>query len=166
MYKSSVIVFIICFCFCNVSAQKFLALTKPGINTRIRYYKGDKIGCKMKYDKHLIKGSIVGFTNNAIILNDSIVIPVQEIDALYDYEHRKVPKYLSGVFLSAAAVYGTVVLVNGTLANSGDLKNSNNAIAIGSMLGGGLILRPFSKRKYRLNEKRWLKIIDVSIAPQ
>lgn len=120
----------------------------------------------MKYDKHLVKGSIVGFTNNAIILNDSIAIPVQEIDALYDYEHRKVPKYLSGVFLSAAAVYGTVVLVNGTLANSGDLKNSNNAIAIGSMLVGGLILRPFSKRKYRLNEKRWLKIIDVSIAPQ
>ncbi|HQV00683.1 MAG: hypothetical protein JNK61_02535 [Bacteroidia bacterium] len=149
----------------QANAQRFLALTKPGFNNRIRYYEGSRVGFKLINDKQVFKGNIMGFTNQGVLLNDSLLIPVQDVVAFYDYEHHRLPKFLSRLFISAGLVYGTVVLVNGTLANSGDLQNSNNAIVVGSLLGVGVILLPFAQRKYKLNDKRWIKIIDVTITP-
>lgn len=156
-----------CFCFLIIQlhAQKYLTLTKPGFNNRIRYQTGDVVGFKLKSDNKKYKGPIAFVTDSMVGINDSVMIMLSDVKVFYDYEKGAGARFGSRLLLSAGLVYGVVVLVNGSLANSGDLQSSTNAIVIGSLIGGGLILIPFSHRKFKINKNRWLKVMDVSIAP-
>ncbi len=149
----------------SASAQKYLTLTKPGFNNRIRYQTGDVVGFKLKSDNKKYKGPIAFVTDSMVGINDSVMIMLSDVKVFYDYEKGAGARFGSRLLLSAGLVYGIVVLVNGSLANSGDLQSSTNAIVIGSLIGGGLILIPFSHRKFKINKNRWLKVMDVSIAP-
>lgn len=156
-----------CFCFlCStLQAQKFLALTKKGINTRIRYYEGDRVGFKLKGEKHIYKGTISYCGAASVMLSDSITIQLPDVAVFYDYEHGRAAKFGSRLLITAGIFYGAIVLINGALADSGELQNKNNAIAVGCMIGGGLILLPFGNKRYKLNSNRRLSIIDVTIKP-
>lgn len=154
-----------CFLITQVHAQKFMALTKPGIHTRIRYHAGDRVGFKLKGDKHIYKGDIQFFTDSAVAIGDSITVQLSDVRIFYDYDAGAAARYGSKILITAGIFYGAIVLINGSLANTNDLHNENNEIVTASLIGGGLLLLPFTKRKYKINHKRWLKIIDVSIAP-
>jgi hypothetical protein len=149
----------------SLQAQKFLALTKTGINTRLRFYEGDKVGFKLKGENHIYKGTISYCGTTSVMLSDSINIQLPDVAVFYDYEHRRAAKFGSSLLITAGVFYSAIVLINGALADSGELKNKNNAIAVGCMIGGGLILLPFANRHYKLNSNRRLSIIDVTIKP-
>lgn len=146
-------------------AQKFLALTKPGFNSRLRFYEGDKVGFKLNGERHIYKGHISYCTSTAVMLADSLPIQLKDVAVFYDYEHGAAARFGSTLLLTAGIFYSAIVLINGGLAHSGDLQNSNNAIVIGSLIGGGLLLYPFGHRHYRLNKNKRLSIIDVTIQP-
>ena len=157
--------FFLCFLCASLTAQKFLALTKSGFNTRLRYYDGAKVGFKLKGENHIHKGTISYCGTASVMLSDSINIYLNDVAVFYDYEYGRAARYGSSLLITAGVFYGAIVLINGSLANSGDLQNKNNAIVIGSLIGGGLILLPFGNKRYKLNSNRRLSIIDVTIKP-
>ncbi len=163
--KKVLLLFFFIFLCSNLMAQKFLALTKPGLHSRLRFYEGDKVGFKLKGEKHIYNGQISYCTTTAVMLADSIPIQLADVAVFYDYEHGAAARFGSTLLLTAGIFYGAIVLINGGLAHSGDLQNSNNAIVIGSLLGGGLLLYPFGHRHYKLNSNKRLSIIDVTIRP-
>lgn len=163
--KRTLLLLCLTFLCSSLQAQKFLALTKRGINSRIRYYEGDKVGFKLKGEKHIYKGTISYCGTASVMLSDSVTIQLPDVAVFYDYEHGRAAKFGSRLLITAGVFYGAIVLINGALANSGDLQNKNNAIVIGSLIGGGLILLPFGNKRYKLNSNRRLSIIDVTIKP-
>ncbi|MEO8149565.1 MAG: hypothetical protein ABI723_18140 [Bacteroidia bacterium] len=156
-----------CFCFLifQTHAQKFLTLTKPGFNNRLRYHTGDVVGFKLKSDNRKYKGPIAFVTDSMVAINDSSTILLSDVKVFYDYEKGAGARFGSKLLLTAGIFYGVIVLVNGSLAHSGDLKNNTNAVVIGSLIGGGLLLLPFTHRRFKINHNRWLKVIDVTITP-
>jgi hypothetical protein len=163
--KKMLLLFCFSFLINHSYSQKFLTLTKPGFNNRLRYHTGDVVGFKLKSDNKKYKGPIAFVTDSMVGINDSAMILLSDVKVFYDYEKGAGARFGSRLLLSAGLLYGVIILINGSLAHSGDLQNSTNAVVVGSLIGGGLILLPFTHRRFKINKNRWLKVMDVSINP-
>lgn len=138
--------------------NNYLVLDKNGRTKRIRFFVGDWIKFQLKGDKFKWSGQITGIDKERIEINHG-KIPISRFSTILLGKNS-----YGANFTRAAAGAGYVVsgafLVNALLSKDKWRRQDSFAIS-GGLFTLSSLFSLFQKRKYKLNEKRKLKIIEV-----
>lgn len=146
----------------SASAQKILVFHKKGKVKLMRYYLGDEIKVGL-IDHTYLYGEItdIGIENFSI---NGALVTINSVKYVYSKsEDQAALKLFSGVFITAGVAYLPLVAFNRTINSDRPIVTEQAATISGSLITGGLLLQLFIKKKYKISEKRPLKIIDISL---
>ena len=148
------------FSFLKGNAQVFLTLEGHGARRVMEYSVGDEIHYKLEGDKHWNNAYIVGLhgeTGTIFLQNGSIAI--DDITGLKRSGGKKAAKTIS----SALVGFGAQWLVYAALASLGEYEFATRDLHIsGAAMGaGGLMKLLTGSRKYRVGNKKRLRIRDL-----
>jgi len=156
------ILFIIIFLssFGSVFSQKILILDLTGMRSkRIKYISGDYMAVKVVNDKTTYKGFIDIISDSSFYIGGNLVI-LDSIRAIVKY--NRVPKSISKQAFLVAGITTLIVGLNNALTKGGVFPGDDSYFVPAVFASIGVILMPFWKKTYRLNDKRFVKIIDIS----
>lgn len=142
-------------------AQKMVAFDKKGKVKRVRYYVGDEISVGLM-DNTFLFGQITKIEEKSFRI-DNETIEKDSVKYVYLSRDQSALKIFSRAFFTAGAVYFPMVTFNRTINGDRPIVTESAAIISGSLITSSILLNLLTKKKYRISEKRPLKIIDVSL---
>lgn len=138
----------------------FLALDKPGMVKRIRYYVGDEIVFYMGGDRW--KTEILSIKSDTIIVTEAGKVPVKNIEAVVVPSRSWFLRQGAFVFPVAGVGYFLMDTLNPrNYENGNDRITAENITISSSLVGAGILCRIFRKKKYKINKRHLLKTIEV-----
>ncbi|NIK74491.1 hypothetical protein FHS56_002016 [Thermonema lapsum] len=138
----------------------FLALDKPGMVKRIRYYVGDEIAFYMGGDRW--NAEILGIKNDTIIVTEAGKVPIKQIEAVVVPSRSWFLHQGAFVFPVAGVGYFLMDTLNPrNYENGNDRITAENITISSSLVGAGILCRVFRKKKYKINKRHLLKTIEV-----
>lgn len=140
--------------------QKLLVLEKAGTIKNYKYKLGDEITVETKRDKLVFSGSLTEIKDSTIIVEYYNEIKLTEISRVL--RKRELLRIFSGAAITAGVFYFSLDALNGIINNDSPIIAESTLIATGALIGSGLLMRPFVVRKYDLEDKWRLKILDFS----
>lgn len=150
------------FLMATASAQKMLAFDKRGKVKRVRYYIGSEIKVKL-IDKTFLFGQITRIDDQSFQIGNEL-INTDSVQYVYSKDEAQAGlKLFSGILFTAGAVYLPLVSFNRTINGDRPIVREQAVRVSGGLIAGGLLLHLLTKKKYKISEKRPLKIIDVSL---
>lgn len=148
-------------CCAGIHAQKILVFDKGGKEKRVRYYEGDLISFK-KMDGTPISSPIT-------LMRDSFILVLGEKVLLSDIKSiKKTHKHdgfrlFSGVFYTASAAFFSIDSFNRIINSENPVVRRGNIRTSSILFGTATIMSIIANRSYRMNDKRNLRILDISI---
>ena len=135
-----------------------MILNKNGRTKRIRFFVGDWITFKLKGDKFKWSGEITAIDKERVEINQG-KIPISRFSTII------LSKNSYGAGLTRSAI-GTGFVASGIFLASAVLsknkvRKQDHYVISGGFFALSSIFSLFQKRKYKLGEKRQLKIIEV-----
>ncbi len=86
--------------------EPFLLLEKPGTKNRIRYYVGDPITFRPRYQKNFNEATLASFSDSSFFVNQQVEFLLHDIDALADRSKvQSVHKIGVGTLLAIPAMF-------------------------------------------------------------
>ncbi len=144
----------------EIHAQKILALNKPGKEKRIRFFVKDPIHVKLKGENYALHGNITAIGDSSIDIDD-FRVPIAMIKVVLDYDKRRLVGTFSKVFLMAGAAFMAVDVINRTSQDLRPILNQTSVAAAGILIGAGAVASVLRIKRYRMNHRHWLQIIDL-----
>lgn len=148
----------------DILAQKILALDKGGRQKRIRYFQNDFISLKTK-DRQFIEGEI------SQLGDSSFWVGSQEV-ALNQVHYIKKTKggygwsILGNISLLAGLGYFSLDATNRLINNDNPIAPRRTIVSSSIFMGIFATTVLINNRKYRINKRRRLHIIDIEISPK
>jgi hypothetical protein len=142
----------------SACAQQYLVLQKRGVVKNIKYQAGDVITLKVVRGDFVYSGNISHIRDSSIVLNSLNEIFLNEITTVY--RPRKFVRFMSKVLFYAGFGYVGLEGVNGAINNDSPMISKSTIISGSVMVGTGLLLKPFKTRKFDIQEKYVLKVLD------
>lgn len=127
---------------------------------RIRFYVGDLIALKVNKKDTLYKGRIELIEDSSIWV-DNIEVKINTISKIYDARGRRWAGFISSILFRGGIGFLLIDVVNRTINSENPIFHPTTLLVSGSAIGAGLILVPFKEKKYRINNKNTVKIIDL-----
>ena len=147
----------------QANAQKYLVFDKPGITKRVRFYAGEMIYFKSDKTKSLVQDEIVEINDPFIILNEMGSVHVDSITHFAIGNQNGFAKFrsaLSGILITAGIGYFIIDSFNNGI-NNNDVFDEKTVYASVPMLAFGILIKPWSRRKYKIGNNKRLFIIDM-----
>lgn len=156
----------ILFIFCCMSfqgisqGQRYLVLDKPGSVKRIRYYVGEELKFKLKDDKTVYTDVIEDVGDSSIKIRGT-QIPLKDIRMVIRYKEGGLLNQAIYILPRAGILYFLADTFN-PVFRGGSVDVSRSGIIVGSsFVAGGLFLKLFKKKKYRINNFRSLRTLET-----
>jgi len=137
----------------------FLALDKPGIINRKRFYVDDLLALKSKSEQQwyageldLVKKDFLVIDNKLLMLNDISHLRIQRLEWL---QARLKPLALGGIMFFA------FFSVNSIANNDSPFLSRGEWLAPICLVSPLIVFQPFRKRTYRIGNQRILKTIEI-----
>lgn len=144
----------------SVFSQKILILDLTGMRSkRIKYISGDYMAIKVIDDKTTYKGFIDIISDSSFYISGNLVM-LDSIRAIV--KHNRVPKTISKQAFLVAGITAVISGLNNALTKGSVFPDDDSYFVPAVFAGIGVVLLPFWKKTYRLNDKRFVKIIDIS----
>ena len=156
------ILFLSCIFLSPVLSQKVLQMEKYGKLKTTKYFIGDKLVFQLKGDDYWYHETIQDiYVNENTILFTNRVIKVDQIVAIKSYKNRNWSRNIS---TSAYVVSGTFVGLSllAKAANVGELSRATINLPGVTIIAGWLIRKIFKSRKYKIGNKRRLRLLDLN----
>lgn len=144
-------------------SQKILALDKPGKVNRIRYKVDDFISLKT-VDKQMIGGNI-SFIGDSSFQVGKTTVKLSEIKYIKKTQGGYGWSLLGNISLVAGLGYFGLDASNRIINGDKPIVPRRTAISSSICIGIFAVTAVINSRKYKINNKRRLKIIDLEIAP-
>ncbi len=147
----------------NLFAQTYLALDKPGIVKRMRFYIGDEINFKQYGDKKFTTAIIDEIRIPFLILDNTLAVHVDSIShfrADANTGFTKFRRLLSGVLITSGLGYFAIDVFNNSI-NSSKIFDQNTLTVSAILVGTGLLIKPWKKRVHTIKNNKRLFIIDM-----
>ncbi|MGZ4056533.1 MAG: hypothetical protein ACXVPU_09795 [Bacteroidia bacterium] len=147
---------------CN--AQKYLALDSYKITgfKRIYFHEGDNICFRIKGDNIKYKAEILQINDSTIILKDRNV-PINIVDAIYRDRSNFLTRSFSKVFIWGGLGFVFLDTFNNAITQSETIVDKRAVIAGGSLVAAGFIIKMFAIKKYKIGNKRMLKVLGDKV---
>ncbi len=157
-------IFLVLFCCISITSfgqgEKYLVLDKPGRIKRMRFYVGDELKFKLAGERHLYKDVIEAISDTNITIRGTW-IPIREIAAVVQYKEGNLLKQAIYVLPRAGILYFLADTFN-PIFTGGEVSVSRSGVILSSsLIAGSLVLRLFTKRTYRINNYRTLKVLET-----
>lgn len=145
-------------------SQRVLLLEKSGQNTSQKLFEGDGLTFRMKGDKFYQEGMISELRPDiqAMVINDRFIM-IEEIESLrfngsgvLNYAGLSLMTFGAGWSLFAAVGYA----VDGDPSTS--YSGFDLTVSATSLATGFLLRKLFAKRKFKLNGRKRLRVVDLS----
>jgi hypothetical protein len=139
--------------------EPFLLLEKPGTKSRIRYYVGDPITFRPRYQKNFNEATIVGLSDSSIFVNQQVEFLLPDIEALADKSKVKsVHKIGVGTLLAIPAMFVFSAANNAFNTGRSPLVDKEVYALAGvfAVIGGACLL--YKGKKYKM-DGRWRLIV-------
>lgn len=149
----------------NCIAQQFLALDVSRVIgfKRIKYYVGDEITFKLKDSNKKHRGKIISFGDSLFQLENKTFVNIGNIKSI----HRNNANFVTNGLGRFCLIFGPGFLGLDTFNNLiNKRKPLINDMAVkegAAFVGGGLILKNMMKRRYKIGERKSIKIVDLSL---
>lgn len=127
---------------------------------RIRFYVGDAIALKVNKKDTLYRGRIELIEDSAIWV-DNLEVKINTISKIYDARGRRWASFISSILFRGGIGFFLIDVVNRTINTESPILHPTTILVSGSAIGAGLLLVPFKEKKYRINNKTTVKIIDL-----
>lgn len=138
----------------------YLALDKPGVVKRLRYFPGDELQFFMDGDRW--RGEILQVRLDTIVVAEVGLVPIRDIEAVIVPTRSWLVRQGSLVFPVVGIGYFLMDTLNPyNLQDNNDRITHQNVILSGSFVALGAVLQVFKKRKYKINQRHLLKTIEV-----
>jgi len=144
----------------QMMGQKLLVLEKAGTVKNFKYKIGDEISVELVRDKIIFTGPITEIKDSGLVIDYYNEVKIREISKIF--RKSKFLRYFSRASITAGIFYFSLDAVNGVINNDSPVIAESTLIATGALLGTGFLMRQFVVRKYALNDKWRLKILDFS----
>lgn len=148
----------------EVSAQRVLLLERSGQSKPQKLMAGDGLTFRMKGDKFWQEGIISELRPDiqAMVINDRFIM-IDEVEALR-FSGSGLLNYAGLSLITFGAGWSFFALVG--YATDGDPSSSYSgfdATVTGTTVATGFLLRKlFARKKFKLNDRRRLRIVDLS----
>ncbi len=164
MFIKRVLVFIFSFFLLTTIciAQKSLAMDTYKLIgfKRIHYNTGDKISFSLKGEKTKYSGEILEITDSTIDIQ-GLKVPLTMIGIIYRDKSNFLLRDFSKVFVWCGAGFILLDTDNNLINKNPTVIDERAVIAGGSLMIIGWTMRLLSLKKYRINNRRILKVIDL-----
>lgn len=153
-------IFVLIFSSSNLLAQKIVAFDKSGKVKRVRYSRGDLIKLNLNSGERVF-GTIHQIMDSSFVV-EGMTIGLKDVSQVYNTQRLAGFKFFSKLFIYGGLAYFPLVTVNRTINNDDPTFSKQAAIISGSMLATGIIFQLIANKRYKISEKRPLKIIDLA----
>jgi hypothetical protein len=142
-----------------LQGQQYLVVKKADKLKYFTYETGDFIRLKTIKGDFMIGGRITGFTPTSLMIEGGYEIQSDNISCIY--QKRGFYQRLSSLFfIQGGVAYTTIVGINSVINNERPLVDEQTLWISGTMVATGFAIKPLITRKFDL-QKRWqLKILD------
>jgi len=145
----------------SVEAQKILAFDKSGKVKRIRYYVGDPITLKLKNGRKF-SGQIKNILENSFIVGQKEVF-LDSVLAIHTYKQGSILDLVSRFCYAGGIAYIPLTSFNRLINNDSPIVTRQAINLTAGFWASSFLFRELIHRRYKISEKRPLKIIDISI---
>jgi hypothetical protein len=152
------------FCFNYSSAQKILVLDVyhvTGNMKRIRFYQKDKLSFRLHESRKFFTHVITFIGDSSIVLDGNWILPISEIEKIKVDGSNHLVHTLSRFLIDCGIGFFVLDSFN-SLTNGDELFKPQVIEESAGLIISGLILKCLPVRKYKMNPRRVLKIIDVT----
>ncbi|MBN4061908.1 hypothetical protein JYU20_01760 [Bacteroidales bacterium AH-315-I05] len=159
MQKAIISILLVLFAFASFS-QKVLVLSKPGKTKKI-FETGDELHFKLKNDNILFSGIINEITDSTVMLGNDI-ISIRRISVVRDSQRGfQLQKYSKRFIAFGITAFVFNTIYNLTSEESAVIIDASTIIISGGFLLSGYLMSLIKKgKKYRLNKKLKLRVIE------
>lgn len=141
----------------NLMAQQYLVLEKRGTPRNFKYSTGDLIS--LYAGGLFISGQITGMNDSVVTLDHDLTVKLKNITVIE--RRRKFLKALSELFFIRGGIaYFLIEGTNRTINHEYPVITDNTIKVSGTAIAFGILIRPLIKRKFRLDKKWQLKVLD------
>lgn len=139
--------------FWSVNAQNIFLIERPGKVKNYKFYEGDKIHIKVKNYASIsnIEGVLTQIRDSIIIIDDSYLIPIQDIITVY--KERFWIKLVIPVMFIAGIGYIVLEAFNRAINKETPVITKETTIISSSLVAGGFTLMPLKEQKLNVGEK-------------
>lgn len=160
----NILIFFLLFCFgqqqvLNAQDHYFLALDKPGLVNRKRFYVDEKVAIKIRYDRTWIRCELELIDKESLIINNHKIL-------IKDISHLRISRLHGANRRFKILAIGGIMFISAFSINS-IVNNDSPFLSRGEWMAPlGLtlpfvLIQPFRKRTYYIKEKRVLKSIQI-----
>lgn len=146
----------------RADAQKMLVVKKKGSVKTFYYKPGDKIIVSAYEENYRYSGRILGITITELYVGEdsTIAIPIQKINCVYKGRHlfREAQVKLPVAGLIYLALSGFNSLIN----NEQPIYRNTDLLVTGGLIAAGMLVSPLKYRKFDMNKKWQLMVLDFS----
>ena len=135
-------------------------LERAGTVKNYKYRVGDKISVLSRRGDVVVSGPICRINDSSIIVNYFYEVGINDIKAVYS--PRYFIRILSKVCLIAGIGYFALDGFNSAINNENEIISNSTLITSGVLVGSGLAMKQFITRKFTLDKKWRVKILDLS----
>ncbi len=141
-------------------AQQYLVVEKTGTVKNFKYSPGNDI--ELLVNETRIKGTITHLTDSTLTIDNTLIIPLQQIKKVYRFRGF-IYKFSRKALFGGGLVYMAITGANGIIHNEYPLIDQTTAIIGVSMMGASFLLKPFFYRKIPMDGRWQLKVIDFDV---
>ncbi|MCX2743388.1 hypothetical protein OO013_05895 [Mangrovivirga sp. M17] len=158
--RSTLILFILIFSFSITFGQQFIRISNKSGSKRKVINVGDPFIYKLYGDETVYRDQLVSVTDSTFQLTYETLKP-EEVQVVYKNETNYMDR-LSGYLIAGGAILVAIDFVNIRIVNNAEFEPSSGIFIVGgAMVGTGLIYKLLRRRKYRL-DKRWdMNLINI-----
>jgi len=143
----------------NAQDHYFLALDKPGLVNRKRFYVDEKVSIKIRQDKTWIKGEIDLIDSESLIINNNKIL-------IKDISHLRINRLHGAnrrfkILAIGGLMFVSAFSINSLVNNDSPFLSRGEWMAPLGLTLPFVFLQPFRKRTYYIKEKRVLKSIQI-----
>jgi len=143
------------------TAQKILWLENRHIAKRIKYVVGDHMSFVTKSGLYF-NDLLVRINDSSLQLNKETVL-IEDIDYVFKTQRGATWRSMSNVAAQAGLLFFSVDAFNRTINQEYPIIRNGNLVVTSSFLISSALFYKLGTRRYRLNKKWRLRVIDISI---
>ena len=128
---------------------------------RIRFYQNDEISFRLEGSRRFFTHAITFIGDSSIVLDGNWILPLSEIDKVKINRASHLLHTFSRFLVDCGIGFFVLDSFN-SLTNGDQLLKTQVIEESSGLILSGLILQRVMIRKYKINSRRTLKIIDVS----
>lgn len=146
-----------------IKAQTYLVFDKPGIVKRVRFYEGETITFKSSSTSNFVTDEIIALNKPYLILAEMGSVHEDSITHFAFGNQNGFAKFrfaLSGILITSGIGYFIIDSFNNGI-NNNEVFDEKTIFTSIPMISLGFLIKPWSKRKFKVGNNRRLYIIDM-----